>query len=177
MTRGYAGATTKQIAEAAGISEVTLFRKYGNKVTLLAQAIDAVLVETDLSATTRYTGDLVSDLLRVVEAYQAISASNGQFIAIMLAELPRFPDQAHLIEVPFRIIRAIGELLARYQAEGQLQEEEPLHTVAALLGPLIGLNLMRSSGMESTAPPLDPAAHVERFLMGRATAMTPAAET
>ncbi len=161
----------------ASISEVTLFRKYGNKATLLAEAIDAMLAEADLSASLRYTGDLVGDLLRVVEAYQATSASNGQFIAIMLTELPRFPDQAPLLEAPFRIIRAIGELLARYQAEGQLQEEEPLHAVAALLGPLIGLNMMRSSGMESTVPPLDPAAHVERFLMGRATAMTPAAET
>ncbi len=168
MARGYAGATTKQIAEAAGISEVTLFRKYGNKATLLAEAINAMLAEANLSVTIRYTGDLVGDLMRVVEAYQATSASNGLFIAIMLTELPRFPDQAPLLEAPFSIIRAIGELLARYQAEGQLQEEEPLHAVAALMGPLIGLNLMRSSGLTSAVPPLDVAAHVERFLAGHA---------
>ena len=28
---GYSGATTKQMADAADVSEVTLFRKYGNK--------------------------------------------------------------------------------------------------------------------------------------------------
>ncbi len=33
--RGYAGATTRQIAEAAGVSEVTLFRKYGSKAELV----------------------------------------------------------------------------------------------------------------------------------------------
>ena len=38
IKRGYSGATTKQIAEAAGISEVTLFRKYGNKAQLIAQS-------------------------------------------------------------------------------------------------------------------------------------------
>ena len=46
--RGYSGATTRQIAEAAGISEVTLFRKYGNKAELMKQAIAAVTGQIDV---------------------------------------------------------------------------------------------------------------------------------
>ena len=34
IERGYSGATTKQIAGAADISEVTLFRKYGSKAEI-----------------------------------------------------------------------------------------------------------------------------------------------
>ena len=36
---GYARATTAQIAEAAGIGEATLFRRFGNKDTLLKEAL------------------------------------------------------------------------------------------------------------------------------------------
>jgi len=37
--RGYAGATTKEMAAAADISEVTLFRKFGTKGQLGKQAL------------------------------------------------------------------------------------------------------------------------------------------
>ncbi len=37
---GYHGATTRRIAEAAGLNEVTLFRLFGNKDSLLREAIE-----------------------------------------------------------------------------------------------------------------------------------------
>ena len=42
-SRGYSGSTTKQLADAANISEVTLFRKYGSKAQLVKQAISFIL--------------------------------------------------------------------------------------------------------------------------------------
>ncbi|MBE2888363.1 TetR/AcrR family transcriptional regulator, partial [Geobacter anodireducens] len=38
-TRGYLGATTREIARQAGIAEVTLFRHFPSKVKLLEEAI------------------------------------------------------------------------------------------------------------------------------------------
>ncbi|HGY10053.1 MAG TPA: TetR/AcrR family transcriptional regulator, partial [Oceanithermus profundus] len=37
--RGYRGATTRAIAERAGVAEVTLFRRFGSKARLLAEAV------------------------------------------------------------------------------------------------------------------------------------------
>ena len=37
---GYAGATTKQIASAAEISEVTLFRRFGSKKKLMQRIVE-----------------------------------------------------------------------------------------------------------------------------------------
>jgi AcrR family transcriptional regulator len=37
---GYHGTTTRRIAEEAGLNEVTLFRQFGNKDTLLREAIE-----------------------------------------------------------------------------------------------------------------------------------------
>jgi AcrR family transcriptional regulator len=59
--RGYAGATTKQIAEAADISEVTLFRKYDNKAKLIKQAITAVSNQIDFESATQYSGNVVHE--------------------------------------------------------------------------------------------------------------------
>ena len=41
--RGYAGATTRRIAEAAGVNEATLFRRFGDKRQLILAAIHADL--------------------------------------------------------------------------------------------------------------------------------------
>ena len=39
VERGYLGATTRAIAKAAGVNEVTLFRRFGSKDKLLGAAI------------------------------------------------------------------------------------------------------------------------------------------
>ena len=36
---GYRGATTRRIAEEAGVNEITVFRHFGNKSALLASAV------------------------------------------------------------------------------------------------------------------------------------------
>lgn len=46
--RGDQGATTKRIAERAGVNEVTLFRHFGNKKGLVKAAIDTYSIPEDL---------------------------------------------------------------------------------------------------------------------------------
>ena len=167
IKRGYSGATTKQIAEAADISEVTLFRKYGNKAQLIKQAIAAVTGQIDLQTAAAYTGDVSADLLQVAQTYQASAEEIGQFIYTVLLEIPRHPELAESLDMPLGLIDRVGQLLARYQAEGILVQEHPLHAVAALWGPLMVTNIMRSAAPGVAPPPIDLAAHVARFLDGR----------
>jgi AcrR family transcriptional regulator len=167
IERGYSGATTKQIAAAAGISEVSLFRKYDSKAELVKQAILATAVQMDFSAAARYTGDVTADLQRVVQSYQELSRRYGQFITTLIAEITRQPDLADLLDAPLRLMEDVAALLARYQDEGILQPEPPLQSVAALLGPLMIANMIRQSNTAIPLPPFDPAGHVARFLHGR----------
>ena len=165
--RGYAGATTKQMAEAANVSEVTLFRKYNNKLQLIKQAVAALVGQTDFEAATQYTGDVAVDLLRVVRAYQDSAVKHGQLIFIMLSELPRYPELVDLLDIPFEIYTGIGNLFAKYQSEGILRQEHPLHAVAALLGPMM-YSAMLSGALPSHAiPSLNLENHVSVFLEGR----------
>jgi AcrR family transcriptional regulator len=167
IARGYAGATTKQLAEAADISEVTLFRKYGSKIQLVKQAIGSIIAQADFEGAAEYSGDLAADLLKMVQAYQESAVKHGQFFAILLSEMPRYPEMMEMIDAPFGIFKSMGQLLARYQAEGVLRQEHPLHALAALLGPLIYIAMMRNAKYEDLIPPLDLSLHVDNYIRGR----------
>lgn len=167
IERGYTGATTRQIAQTAGISEVTLFRKYGSKAGLVQQAILDTAVQMDFSAATQYTGDMTADLARVVQAYQDLSAQHGQFIVTLIAEISRHPQLGELLDAPLSMMMDVGALLARYMEEGVLQPQPPLQAVAELLGPLMIANLIRQAKADAPLPPLDAAQHVALFLHGR----------
>lgn len=167
VERGYSGATTRQIAAAAGISEVTLFRKYGSKAGLMKEAIAAMANDFDLQAAATYTGDLAEDLLRVAQIYQASAAEFGRFVYTVLLEVPRHPELADSLDMPLGLIGQVGQLLARYQAEGVLIQEHPLHAVAALWGPLMVTNVIRAAAPGIAPPPFNLNAHVAQFLDGR----------
>lgn len=167
--RGYAGATTRQMAEAAHVSEVTLFRKYENKAQLVKQAISVIVEQTDFASAAEYTGDIRADLLRVVRAYQDSAVKHGFFFAALFSEVSRHPELVDSLDEPLNIFRAIGELVVRYQAEGLLQREHPALSVAALLGPLMYSALMRGAIPDSHIPPLELSMYVRLFLAGRRT--------
>lgn len=163
--RGYTGATTRQMADAADVSEVTLFRKYGSKQQLVRQAIASIVKQTDFASAAQYTGDINADLARVVQAYQAAAVKHGYFFAALFSEIARHPELVDTFDQPLNIFLAIGELIARYQNEGLLQKEHPLHTVAVLLGPMMYTAIIRNS-LPNRLPPLDLENHVRRFLDG-----------
>lgn len=165
--RGYGGSTTKQLAEAANISEMTLFRKYGSKLQLVKQAIAAIVAQTDIDAASRYTGDVAADLLRVVQFYQNSAVKHGQLIFMLVAEMPRYPELAELLDIPTEIFGSIGKLIGQYQSDGVMAAEPPLHAVAALLGPLMYTAMLRSTLPGGGAPALDLESHVLRYLAGR----------
>ena len=167
VERGYAGATTKQMADAANISEVTLFRKYDSKLNLVKQAISAIIQQTDFEAAMKYTGDIQADLLKVLRAYQDSVVSYGQFFFVLFSEISRNPELTASLNQPLNIFSGIGQLLARYQKAGILREEPPLHAVATLLGPLIYVSMIRSSIPDNFLSPMDLKNHVKYFLEGR----------
>lgn len=167
LERGYVGATTKQMAEAAGVSEVTLFRKYENKPELVRQAIAWLTGKIDFATVVDYTGEVEADLLRMVKAYQDTAVQYGPFFAMILSEVPRNTELADLVAEPIKIFISMANLLARYQEEGVLKSEHPLHALAALLGPLMYSSLARGAISDSPVPALDLSNHVSCYLDGR----------
>lgn len=167
IARGYAGATTRQIAEEARISEVTLFRKYGNKATLVKKAMLFTASQSGFESAARYTGELTADLLRIVKAYRGLTEKTSLFFPTLLSEVPRYPELSDVLDTPIEMMRRVADVFVRYQREGLLAEEHPLHAVAALLGPLSITAMVRGSFSGNLFPPIDIEQHVKMFLQGR----------
>lgn len=167
MAHGYDGATTRDIADAAGVNEVTIFRRYGSKAGLFERAIASRLATTPLNRLA-YTGDLEADLLAIVRAYLLTNEAHGDIIPIILIEISRHPDLRSSIGAPLRNLQGVISIVQRYQEEGRLSAESPLATISSLLGPVMIGQMFRRANLELPAPAADLESHVEAFLRGRA---------
>ncbi len=171
LKHGYAGATTKSIAQSAGVSEATLFRKYGNKNKLIAAAINYHF--QDLSrAEMEYTGDLHGDLLAVIKLYDEASAKDSELFPLIVSEIARYPDLRQTLDVPMRIILKLTRLISKYQIAQQLKNEDPLTSVITLLGPIILSKMLRNASVDIPIPAPDLDSLVDLFIAGRRTEET-----
>ena len=166
MSLGYHGATTKEIAEIAGVNEVTLFRRYGSKAGLFERAIEHELADTPLNRID-FTGNLEADLMAIVEAYVETNRRYGDIIPIILLELPRNPDLRGSINTPWKNIQGIIKSIESYQERGMLRRESPLATLGALMGPIMINQMFRHADVDLPVPEIDSRAYVDAFLNGR----------
>ncbi|MBK8050618.1 MAG: TetR/AcrR family transcriptional regulator [Anaerolineales bacterium] len=167
VQRGYAGATTREISTAAGMNEVTLFRRFGSKEQLLRAVVEQEAQRFSLLGI-EYTGDLEGDLLRVVCFYRDLMRVRGRIIAMLINEIPRQPELMGLMETPLQIFISITAMIKRYQDDGALVEEPPEQTLLALVGPLFLDGLLGFVQPQLGGAGFTPEELVARFLHGRA---------
>jgi len=166
MSLGYDGATTKDIADIAGVNEVTIYRKFGSKAGLFEKAIEHQLADTPLNKLL-FTGDLEADLLAIVKAYIETNEMYGDIVPIILLELPRNPDLQGSVNTPLNNLQGVINIIHEYQNQGLLKNESPLTTISALLGPVMINQMFRHAGLNLPVPTIDPQEHVKAFLNGR----------
>ncbi|MFX1541628.1 MAG: TetR/AcrR family transcriptional regulator [Promethearchaeota archaeon] len=164
---GYTGSTTKEMAAAAGISEVTLFRKYESKEKLVKASISFIIGQVDLKSASQYTGDVHADLTRMVKIYHDFANEYGDFFSVMIFELQRHLDLLDIVNEPFNIVLSFVELIARYQNEGLLVKEHPLLAWASLVSPILIAFNMKKVVPDSELKISDIRDHVTNYLAGR----------
>ncbi|MDX2003678.1 MAG: helix-turn-helix domain-containing protein [Meiothermus sp.] len=165
--RGYKGAITREIAQRAGVSEVTLFRHYGSKESLLREAVHRLRppIEAVLPVP---SADIEADLVQLVANYSRVLEANGGLLVRLLSELTRHPE---LVEGGGLVglagaMRAGFDFMAGRQRAGLLRDDEPpTQAMLALMGPVFARKIL--TGVMGLELPLDPQAHVRGFLEGR----------
>lgn len=164
VERGYEGATTRAIAERAGVSEVTLFRRFPTKLALFQAAIRALSPHIAIPVP---SGDLRGDLLALAIAYHEFVVSHRGFILRLMPELIRWPDLHP--EPPSGLLGVMNQvfsLFRSYQERGALRRAEtPEQLAVAFIGPLVARFFL--TGVFSVSITLDLEAHVDGFLEGR----------
>ncbi|HEY6485327.1 MAG TPA: TetR/AcrR family transcriptional regulator [Candidatus Cybelea sp.] len=124
--KGKRGATTREIAEVAGVNEATLFRHFGTKESLLVACAQHFCGHLELAgaAATR-SGDLAADLLALARLMFARFVALGDMIRWSLVEQEY--EQDIFAETAWRpqlaILAVLTEFMKRRVDGGELRGE------------------------------------------------------
>ena len=97
---GLQGATTRMIAQEAGVNEVTLFRHFQNKEGLLAAAMVQVVQSHQSEGPgdeAEWTGDLKKNLQRFGHELYSTMERDEAFLRTMIGEGKRHPEHARKV--------------------------------------------------------------------------------
>ncbi|RYF48013.1 MAG: TetR/AcrR family transcriptional regulator [Cytophagaceae bacterium] len=87
---GLQGATTRAIAQEAGVNEVTLFRHFQNKERLIGEVMESIVMQKHLAepvgAQKAWTGSLKTNLRRYAETLYSVMERDEPLIRTMLGE-------------------------------------------------------------------------------------------
>jgi AcrR family transcriptional regulator len=163
---GLNGATTRAIAEEAGVNEVTLFRHFQSKDGLLAAVVGEnfhAITPADASPQPGPTADLRADLLGLARRYEGVLAENLPLVRAMLGEIQHH-GREHEKQVFKGIFRPLKEaLVTRLEAarlNGELRKDVPAELLADLLGGMLFTGVLRRA-VHDVKPVYSPAVHLE----------------
>lgn len=126
---GYARTTTRLLAAAAGVNEVTLFRRFGTKENLFSVVIErygGTAVANEIEA--RLTGNYHKDMLTVGKEFMKVMFARKNALQLMLFEANHFPN---VKKVMAQNPRQLRRMLARYfQTQINRKVIRPLHPEA-----------------------------------------------
>ncbi|UHA75543.1 TetR/AcrR family transcriptional regulator [Paenibacillus sp. 481] len=115
---GYQAVTTKSIAQAAGVSEMTVFRIFGTKKGILEAAIDKYSYSVPMTHAFEecIKWNLEADLFMVSKLYHDLMRKNRKVFVISMMERNTMPE---LFTQSTAHPRKLKELLTDYFAEMQ----------------------------------------------------------
>lgn len=124
--KGYHATTTKEIAAAAGVNEVTLFRHFGSKQKLLEAAFDRYHYGDEMTKLfkEKLEGELHPDLLLISRTYHTIMTRNRKMIMIGIREagsIPGVDEQAS--RHPQKLKQLLTEYFTAMQQIGKIRED------------------------------------------------------
>lgn len=123
--RGYLGATTREIAALAGVSELTLFRKFGKKEHLFEEMLESFTFLPQLR-------DLIEEIdeMPVQEGLSVIGIrflqtlqDRRQLVRILFSEMSHYPEKVRRIYqmMIYNTARTLENYLETRKSRGEIQ--------------------------------------------------------
>ena len=144
--KGYTRATTKAIAEAAGVNEVTIFRHFGSKRNLLSEMINQHSALPDLSAfiESQLTGDFQQDLTRLGTIFFKAITERKEALRLMLCEAKELPELREVVvQIPDQLRKVITHYFEQKIEQGQLRKMNSELMAQAFLGMFFSYGIAR----------------------------------
>lgn len=164
--RGYAGTTTRAIAELAEVNEVTLFRHFGTKEKLAKAIMDqfgGLAIADELEQ--RLSGDYAIDLTIIGTAMLNVMTERSDAVRMAICEAGNFPEFQQLVADNPRQLR---RMLARYFK--QQMDADLVHTghpevlAQAFLGMFFSYAVLQGFLLDTVQPILPNDEIVEQFV-------------
>ncbi|MEC3606417.1 TetR/AcrR family transcriptional regulator [Bacillus glycinifermentans] len=111
--KGYAAASTRDIAQQAGVNHLTLFRHFGNKRNLFRESVIQHVASGDFTSAIegKLSGNLQEDLALIAQAYLEENLEKDGVFWLYFNEAKQDPEVAELVaEIP----RKLHDFLASY---------------------------------------------------------------
>ena len=143
--KGFGGTTTKEIAQAAGVSEAMVFRHYANKQELYR----AILDHKACSGDSMNPEELVADALKAKddrEVFERLALGalehhemDPEFQRLLLHSALEGHELAEMFFEKFvqRVYALLGDYIASRQRDGALIKMDPAIVVRAFIGMII----------------------------------------
>ncbi len=164
---GFRGATTRRIAEEAGVNEVTLFRIFGSKAALIAEAVRAYAEARGVDPLPDVPGDPEVELTAWAEAEHTFLMNYRGMIRTTMAELHERPECAEsTMTRPAERHRDLCQYVDKLLRQRFIPSTADTKAAATMLQGSIFADAMGRDMMPEMFPPVDraPATYVRLFL-------------
>jgi AcrR family transcriptional regulator len=164
--KGYAGSTTRAIAEKAGVNEVTLFRHFGSKENLAREIMNqfgglaiAENFESHLS------GNYRQDLYLIGGMMLKVMTERNDAMRMAICESGNFPEFREIVaENP----RQLRQMLARYfqtlMEKKEIREGHPELLAQAFLGMFFSYTVLQGFLLDNVQPEVSSEEIVSHFV-------------
>ncbi|MFM1655202.1 TetR/AcrR family transcriptional regulator [Brevibacillus sp. B_LB10_24] len=126
--KGYKAVTVKEIAAAASVSEMTVFRTFGSKKAILDAIIDNYLFSAPIDQLIQknLTYELETDLLMISELYHDLLKKNKKVYLISVMERKTMPEiHLSLHNKALKFLKIVTEYFQVMQQKGKVIKGNP----------------------------------------------------
>jgi AcrR family transcriptional regulator len=173
MERGYVRSTTRAIAEAAGVNEVTLFRHFGSKRNLLQALVQTHSAIPDFVELVekRLGDDYRRDLTVLGTAFFRALTERRNALRLMLCEADEVPEvRAIMAQIPGQLRQLTTRYIQKHIDAGKVRDLGAEHMAQAFLGMffayIIGSNMLDTPAVPDASPEDLTAVFVDIFIRG-----------
>lgn len=164
---GFRGATTRKIAEVAGVNEVTLFRQFGSKANLIAEVVRSCQQSGRQHPLPDEPQDPEAELTAwATEDHEFMMARRGMIRAAVAAlhEHPEHSSEA--TDHPLGSFRELRAYVDRLRAARRIPTTESANAACTMLLGTLFADALHREMMPSMFPPADevPRSYVRLFL-------------
>lgn len=149
--KGYNGVSTKEIALAAGVSEMTLFRKFGSKLNLLEAAVERFHYAGEMKRIfdEKLVWDLRADLSLISRTYHETMNRNRKLILLVMKDADLCGLGAKTQEQPRRLLELLTAYFTKMREMGKLIETDAEAQAIAFMWMNYGAFISRLYGAET----------------------------